>query len=154
MSLYFYCKKSTTQHIHSTQHTQYTTTHSTSHHITFCICLVLILVCHIFGFSASFQGRRRRHIVRVVPVVFQCFSPHVHTCTNAPATVSDLESGLSETCVSTRKDVNYACAGQKSGKTLAKVHFDIDGQIVSKTWVLRRETNRTSGLLKTNCFIW
>ena len=53
--VFIYYKYCTTPHTYSTQHTRYTTTHSmqylqhtahhiTSHHITFCICLVLILV--------------------------------------------------------------------------------------------------------------
>ena len=31
----------------------------------------------------------------------------------------------------------------KSGKTLAKAHFDFDGQIVRETWVWKRMTQRT-----------
>ena len=66
----------TAHNIHNTQlHTAYNThntRHSTSHHITFCTCLVLILVvmATVSGQAVvvgTFQRRRRRHIVRFVP---------------------------------------------------------------------------------------
>ena len=57
---------------------------------------------------------------------------YVYVCTcvyMCLCTFGDLESGLSETCVKTRM------RRAKSGKTLAKARFDINGQIVLYTWV-------------------
>ena len=68
----------------------------------------------------------------------------VHAWTCAPATDRLLRVVLTRAHVrNTRKEVNYAWAGQKSGKTLAKARFDINGQIVLETWVWKRKTQRT-----------
>ena len=49
-----------------------------------------------------------------------------HTCT--PATDRDLESGLSES--NARKNLEKCLKKAKSGESLAKARFEIDGQIV------------------------
>ena len=62
---------------HSMQYPQYAAHYITSHHITFCTCLVLILVV-MAAVSAqavvvgTLQRRRRRHNVRFVPFCFCC----------------------------------------------------------------------------------
>ena len=59
---------------------------------------------------------------------------HTHTCT--PATDRDLESGLSKS--NTRKNPRKCLKKAKSGESLAKARFDMDGQIVR----LRRSDDR------------
>ena len=56
---------------------------------------------------------------------------HAHTRTSARATDRDLASGLSKSvCVNTRNNREICLKRSKSGETLAKARFDIDGQIV------------------------
>ena len=114
----FSYKYSTTQRTYSTQHRQYTSTHSiqcpkytahytTSHHITFCTCLVLILVVMCsFGFSVFFHTYTRAHMRPQPPVILRVLRR---------AQVSGPERG-GDLCLSRAK----------SGKTLAKAYFDID----------------------------
>ena len=54
--------------------------------------------------------------------------PHTHNTHNTPATDRDLESGLSKS--HTRKNPGKCLKKAKSGETLARARFDIDGQII------------------------
>ena len=54
--------------------------------------------------------------------------PHTRTHTDTPATDRDLESGLSES--NARKNLEKCLKKAKSGESLAKARFEIDGQIV------------------------
>ena len=58
-------------------------------------------------------------------------------------TFRDLESGLSETCVNTRKEGELCLSRTNSGKTLVEARSDTDGQIVLFSGVWKRKTNRT-----------
>ena len=53
---------------------------------------------------------------------------HTRTHNNTPATDRDLESGLSKS--NTRKNREICLKKAKSGESLAKARFDMDGQIV------------------------
>ena len=116
----------------------------------FCLCPQCFLsFCVFYHLTTLHNTHTHTHTTRIslFPLGFQCFSTrtHAHTCTHThththtPAIDRYLARGLRESvCVNTRKNREICLKKAKSGETLAKARFDIDGQIVR----LRRNGER------------
>ena len=101
-------------------------------------CFPFISCVFFHNFSPHNTTQRTHHTTRV-SICFFWFSmffhthihTHAHTRTSARATDRDLASGLSKNvCVNTRKNREICLKKGKSGETLSKARFDIDGKVV------------------------
>ena len=86
-------------------------------------CFSACFIFHIYSFLYIFTTNIAQHSTQHT----QYTTTHAHT-TCTPATDRDLESGLCKS--NARKNRQKCLKKAKSGESLAKARFDIDGQII------------------------